>query len=414
MRRDLTDVFLRTLKPPQRGRIELRDTKVRGLVLRMTPTGAATWSVRAVLRDGRHTRVNLGRYPGTSLAEARKAALDALARIHRGADLVSEKRAARAARKAMATEATVAERLTQWQQAKAARWSDRHAAEVARLVEREIVPALGRKPLRATTREDWTALVAKRRVEAPALAALLYRVASSFLNHAEAAGWIDTPLLPRRGSARLAPPPPPRERALSDDELIAVWNASATEPPKTRTLIRLMILTACRRGEAAGITTGEVDRAAGLWRLPAERSKNRRPHIMPLCELALAELDAVWPEHAEEAGSDWCLLGAHGSAFVGFSKLKARIDAKAGIAPWCWHDLRRSVRTGLARLGVDRLHAERALNHASAQSRLERTYDTHDYEAEVIAALRRWQAHVASLVAPSPGAEVVPLRRSRT
>jgi integrase len=135
---------------------------------------------------------------------------------------------------------------------------------------------------------------------------------------------------------------------------------------------------------------------------------------MPLCDLALAELDAVWPEHAEEAGDDWCLLGAHGSAFVGFSKLKSRIDAKANIAPWCWHDLRRTCRSGMARLGIDRLHAERALNHVSAQSRLERIYDTHDYEAETLAALRRWQAHVASLVAPLPGAEVVPLRRSRT
>jgi integrase len=414
MRRDLTDAFLRTIKPPQRGRIEIRDTKVRGLVLRMTSTGAASWSMRALLRDGRHTRVSLGRYPGTSLSEARKAALDALARIHKGADLVAEKRAARAARKAMATEATVAQRLAEWQQAKTSRWSDRYAAEVARLVEREIVPAIGAKPLRMTTREDWTGLVARKRASAPVVAGHLYRVASSFLNHAEAEGWISGPILPRKGAARLAPPPPPRERALSDDELVAIWTASATEPPKARAFIRLMILTGCRRAEAAGITTGEIDRAAGLWRLPAERSKNRRPHVMPLCDLALAELAAVWPEHAEEAGSDWRLLGAHGSAFVGFSKLKARIDPKAGIAPWCWHDLRRTVRTGLARLGIDRLHAERALNHVSGQSRLERTYDTHDYEAETLAALRRWQAHVASLVAPSPIADVVPLRRSRT
>jgi integrase len=414
MRRDLTDAFLRTLRPPERGRIELRDTRVRGLVLRMTPTGAATWSVRALLRDGKHARVSIGPYPAMTLAEARRTALDALARIHKGADPVAEKRAARAARKTMAAEATVAERLAEWQQAKTSRWSDRHAAEVARLVEKEIVPAIGAKPLRATTREDWTCLVAKRRVEAPALAALLYRVCAAFLNHAEAEGWIDAPILPRKGAARLAPPPPPRERALLDAELVAVWNASAAEPPKSRAFVRLMILTGCRRAEAAGITTGEIDREAGIWRLPGTRAKNGRAHVMPLCSLALAELDAVWPEHGAEAGSDWRLLGAHGNGFVGFSKLKSRIDAKANIAPWCWHDLRRTVRTGLARLGVDRLHAERALNHASVQTHLERVYDKHNYEAETRAALRRWQAHVASLVMPAPGAEVVPLRRTRT
>jgi integrase len=363
--------------------------------------------------DGKRTRAKLGNWPAIGVKEARKRALAVIAAIQAGRDPVAEKREARAARKAMAAEATVAERLAQWQEAKAPRWSDSYAAEVARLVAREILPALGTKPLRATKREDWTALIARKRTSAPALVAHLYRVCASFLNFAEAEGWIDFPLLPRKGAARLAPPPPPRERALSDEELLALWRASESESPKARAFVRLLILTGARREEVAGIATGEVDRGAGLWRLPGTRTKNGRAHVMPLSDLALAELNAVWPEHGDEAGDDWRLLGKGGSAFAGFSKLKARIGAKAGIAPWRWHDLRRTVRTGLARLGVDRLHAERALNHVSGQSRLERTYDTHDYEAEVLAALRRWQAHVASLVAPAPGAEIVPLRRAR-
>jgi hypothetical protein len=59
------------------------------------------------------------------------------------------------------------------------------------------------------------------------------------------------------------------------------------------------------------------------------------------------------------------------------------------------------------------LHGELALNHISAQTNLERVYNQHDYQAETLAALARWQSHVASLVAPAPGAEIVPLRRSR-
>lgn len=411
MRQDLTDAFLRNATPPQQGRIELRDGKVRGLVLRLTAGGAASWSARVLAGGGKHTRVGLGTYPAVSLAEARKLALDAMARVHKGQDPVAEKKAERAARKAALAERTVAERLAEWQAAKASRWSDSYAAEVARLAEREIGPALGKKALRATKREDWTRMVAKKRAAAPVVAGHLYRVCASFLNFAEAEGWIDLPMLPRKGAARSAPPPPARDRALSDDELIAVWKASEGQAPKLRAFVRLLILTGCRREEAAGIATGEVDRAAALWRLPAERAKNNREHVMPLSDLALGELAAVWPEHGEDAGTDWRLLGAGGGAFSGFSRLKARIDAKADIAPWRWHDLRRTCRTGLARLGVDRLHAERALNHVSGQSGLERTYDRHDYEAETIAALQRWQVHVASLVAPSPGAEVVPLRR---
>jgi integrase len=258
MQRNPNDTFLRNIKPPERGRIELRDTWVRGLVLRLTATGAATWSMGALNRAFKHTRVNLGTYPALPVAEARKAAL---------------------------AEATVAERLAQWQAAKTSRWSDRYAGEVARLVAKEIVPAIGAKPLRMTTREDWTRLIAQKRASAPVVAGYLYRLASSFLNHAEAEGWIDAPILPRKGATRLAPPPPPRVRALSDDKLIAVWNASATEPPKPRAFVRLLILTGCCCAKAAAIAAGEVDRAAGLWRLPAERVKSGRAHVMPLCDL---------------------------------------------------------------------------------------------------------------------------------
>jgi integrase len=414
MKRDLNDSFLANLKAPEGGRLEVWDTRVSGLVWRLTKTGAASWCVRLRTKDGKRTRPTLGTWPAVGVREARKRALAAIAAIQAGRDPAAEKREARAARKAMTAEATVAERLAQWQEAKAARWSDSYAAEVKRLVAREILPALGTKPLRMTTREDWTALVARKRASAPVVAAHIYRIASSFLHHAEAEGWISALPLPRKGAARLAPPPPPRERALSDDELVAVWRASESESPKPRAFVRLLLLTGARREEVAGITTGEVDREAGLWRLPGTRTKNGRAHVLPLCALALAELDAIWPKHGDEAGDDWRLLGASGNAFAGFSKLKARIDAKAGIAPWRWHDLRRTVRTGLARLGVDRLACELALNHVSAQSRLERVYNQHDYQAETLAALKRWQSHVASLVAPAPGAEIVPLRRPRT
>jgi hypothetical protein len=87
MRRDLNDAWLRTLRPPASGRVELRDTRVMGLVLRMTPTGAATWSVRTRTADGKQTRPKLGTWPAMGIAEARKAALAALATAKPGSSL---------------------------------------------------------------------------------------------------------------------------------------------------------------------------------------------------------------------------------------------------------------------------------------------------------------------------------------
>jgi integrase len=425
MRRDLSDAFLRALKPPAAGRLELRDTKVKGLVLRVSPAGVATWSVRTRTAEGKQTRPALGTWPALGISDARKAALSLLAAVHRGADPVAEKREKRAAREAREREPTVAERVAEWQAARAADparpWSHRHAAEVARVVKADILPALGKRPLRETTRADWVGLVErKRKAGAPAMASLLFRIVSAFLGHAEAAGWIPSPLLPRKGARLIAPPPAARARVLSDAELRLVWKASEAEAPKVRAFLRLLILTAAREGEVAGIVAGEVDRAAGLWRLPATRTKNRAPITLPLSRLALGELAAVWPNEAPKAG--YHLLGRFAKKpLSGFSRIKRRLDDRVAAlakaegmdppAPWRLHDLRRTARTGMTQLGIPPDHAEAALNHVSGRSALVRTYDRHDYGPEILAALSRWQAHVAGLV--GEGAEVVPLEARR-
>jgi len=428
MKRDLNDMWLRSVNPPAAGRLEIRDAEVVGLVLRVTPNGAMTWSVRTRTKDGKQTRPKLGTYPAMGIAAARKAARAAIGGIVAGADPVEDKRKAREARRNRLAEATVADRLAEWQATRQASlekpWSDRYAGEVARVCAHDVIPALGKRALAETTRADWTALIAAKRKRAPAMAAALYRVVSSFLNHAEAEGWIGAPMLPRKGAAKLAPMPPARARVLTDAELSEVWGASEGEPAKARAFVRLLILTAAREMEVADVATGEVQRTTARWSIPGARTKNGEGYAVPLSPLAVAEVAAVWPSH-DDAGADWRLLGSiKGSGYRGFSKLKARLDARiaakrgeAGVAEpmpaWRWHDLRRTARTGMTRLGIPRDHAEAAINHVSGRSALERTYDRHDYSAEIVAALTRWQAHVAELVTVQPVTEVVSLADRR-
>ena len=132
---------------------------------------------------------------------------------------------------------------------------------------------------------------------------------------------------------------------------------------------------------------------------PRGAHQERAPHTVPLCPLALAELEAVWPARTRRAGRAASAAARRraGGGLRGFSKLKARLDALSGVADWRWHDLRRTARTGMTRLGVPRDHAEAAINHVSGRSALERTYDRHDYAEETAVALSRWQAHVAAL-----------------
>jgi integrase len=297
----------------------------------------------------------------------------------------------------------VALRFNQWQAAKQAGWSQRYAAEAKRLGDKVISPKLGKRVLTEVTRADWVDLVISLRKKAPGTAAWLYGVLSSFLNFAEAAGWVDANPLPRRGQNQIAPKVAARERVLSDEELVKVWRGAAKLSPKTRCFARLLIMTAARLSEAAGIAAGEVSFIAATWTILGARTKNRLPLTVPLHPLLQVELRAVWP--AERISGGYRLLGAiKGSGFTAPSKAKLRLDELTGITGWRWHDLRRSARTGMSVLGVDSRGAESALNHISDRSQLQRVYDRYDYTREALLALQTWQAHVAALIAKAESA----------
>lgn len=404
MRVKLTDVFLRATRPPTSGRLELFDTLTPGLMLRVTATGAASWSARGVMPDGRRGRVTFGTYPEVGLAEARKRAVTMKAAVQGGADPLAEERAKRAEAKAKRDAPTVADRWREWSAVagrtaiKGRGWSDAHTDRVRWMLDKVVAPALGPRPLAETTRADWTTLVSAQHEKGPAAAGNFLRIASAFLNHAEAAGWIAAPLLPRKAS-KLAPPVAARDRVLTDEELARIWHTSGTLSQKPRTFVRLLILTAARRGEVADIAIGEVDRDAGLWTLPAPRVKNRSQHVIPLCPLALGAVAAIWPDDVESLDPSYRLLGKfHGSGLSGFSRIKAALDKASGVTDWDWHDLRRTARTGMSRLGAPREAAEAALNHVSGRAGLVGVYDRHGFRDEAVAALRIWQEHVAVLV----------------
>ena len=395
MARELTEALLDGLQAPAIGRLEILDSRVEGLMLRVTANDVRTWTVRGRLPDGTRKRVTLGKYPELSISKARRAARQALGDIERGIDHTVEKRVAREARR-MAV--TVEQRLAEWQAVKQGAWSPRYAAEVKRLIDKVIRPSLGTKVLTEVTRAQWTGLASRLRERTPGTASWVWSTISSFLNHCEAAGWTETNPLPRRGRNHIAPHPVRRERVLSDDELKRVWHAAAElSSEKSRAFVRLMILSAGREREVADIAVDEINLITGQWLLAGNRTKNGVPRVVPLHPLMLAELTAILP--AERVGHHYKLLGhIKGSGFSGFSKLKIRIDELSGVAGWVWHDLRRSCRTTLAKLGVNDRHAEAALGHVSDRSMLQRTYDVHSYLDEGAGALTVWQDHVTALL----------------
>jgi integrase len=187
----------------------------------------------------------------------------------------------------------------------------------------------------------------------------------------------------------------PRERVLSDRELTVVWRACGDDD--FGRIVRLLILTGCRREEIGGLKWSEVDFDVGVMAIPGERTKNHKGHSLCLPRIAMDILRAI----PVKLGRDF-VFGTRGVAFSAWSysmlALNSRITAIEGkpLRHWTLHDLRRTMRTGLGKLGVQPHIAERAVNHIKGG--VEAIYDRYRYEREITAALALWADHVLALV----------------
>jgi integrase len=187
----------------------------------------------------------------------------------------------------------------------------------------------------------------------------------------------------------------PRDRVLSDRELAAVWRAC--ENDDFGRIVKLLILTGCRREEIGGLRWSEIDLDAGIMTIPGERTKNHRALSLTLPPAALDILRSA----PVRAGREFA-FGERGGSFSAWSyatkAMHVRIITAEGkpLPHWTLHDLRRTFRTGLGRLGVAPHVAERVVNHVKGG--VEAIYDRYRYEGEITAALALWADHVASIL----------------
>jgi integrase len=194
-----------------------------------------------------------------------------------------------------------------------------------------------------------------------------------------------------------------------------LWRAAETYAYPFGSLAMLLVLTGARRDELREAPWSEFDLSAKQWALPAARAKNNREHIVPLSEAAIAILKDL---PRLKGGLLFSTTG--NTPASGLSGAKARIDAlmlaemqkvdpKYKLAPWTWHDLRRTVASGLQRLGFPIEIVEAVLNHKSGTLRgVAGIYARHDYFDEKTAALEAWGRHISGLI--NPAANVLRLR----
>jgi integrase len=193
-------------------------------------------------------------------------------------------------------------------------------------------------------------------------------------------------------------------RVVEDDELKAIWKACAQAKKPYGDYVRLLILTGQRRKETAMMRWQDLDLEANVWTIPGDTAKNGREHCVPLPTSAVQVLE----RQKKVEGCGYVFVGRGKRPLTGWSKRHPELVKAAGVV-FTLHDLRRTFRSGLTRLGVDSDLAEMMLNHARAD--LLEIYDRDPRREARKKAATRWATHIAGLVGEQPTGEVVELRR---
>jgi integrase len=187
-----------------------------------------------------------------------------------------------------------------------------------------------------------------------------------------------------------------RSRVLSDVELAAIWRSCGDDDHGR--IIKLLILSACRRAEIGDMCWSELDdpERPSSFTIPANRSKNGKARTLPVTP-TMARIIAGIPHMASRDQ----LFGMHSHGFTRWAGTKAELDARSGVENWVVHDIRRSTATKLADAGVQPHIVEEILGHsASGHKRgVAKIYNKSPYTNEVRNALLMWDDHVRTLVA---------------
>ncbi len=380
----LNDVALRALHPPPKGQIDFWDATLPGFGCRVSQGGAKTFLLK---RDNR--RITLGRYPVISLQDARVEAKRLLAEFTLGR------------LRPQSLPYSEAVKLFLADKAKSTR--PRTIADYTRMLTVHF-PFKGQL---IDVTHPQIAHRLERLKDTPAEHNHARTVGMIFFNWCRHRRYItDNPVVGISPYERKR-----RTRVLSDAELKAIWHACSqhlqhertdsdesirqlTLPENFAAIVQLMIVCGQRRGETAALQRAWIDLNNRTITFPDAITKNGNQHILPIGEFAvfcitpfLAKEELLFPAANKPT-----------KPFCGWGKAKATLDKLCGVTRWTLHDIRRTFRTNLGRLGVAPHIAERVVNHLSARSDMERTYDLHRYLPEMRDAIERWETHLTTLL----------------
>jgi integrase len=394
----LTDESIRRTKPPTKGQRLIWDDLVSGFGARLTPSGKVCFVVQWRETSSRKPRESLRpQWPQLTVVAARD-----LARKRLGEVVATQGSAG-------AQELRFAIRAWYERKTETNTWRPRYRLKVDALIKhyiegqeskfvklsagtRQAIEDLGHKPVSAVSRSEIVRVVDGIK---PGAGEQLMAILSSFYNDMLDRG-VEVPN-PARNRLRLLGGRRVRSRSLTESEFLKLWRALEEEGDPAHTCFAVLAFTGCRRREATQMYGAEVDLEAATWTLPPERRKTgaRDPepfviHLHPYIVQALRQQPVL-------EGSPFVFWGRRDQRPFDFHYAVMQRLRALEIPDWRLHDVRRFVRSGMARLGIAQAIAELCLGHVIG-SGLVKVYDTHSYSSEKSAAWQKWGDHLVQLI----------------
>lgn len=383
---------------------EARDTQVTGGYVRVLQSGNFSYVLRYKFRKKSH-KLFLGRFVAdaqglkTVRLKAREAANDLTrARTNpEGVDPVTARQLARNPNQSDLVRNIVNEFIEHYAKPRQRDWR-----ESERLLNKEMVSRWGDRSFSSLSSSEVRASIREIAKRAPVGANRTLACFKKLCNWA-----IEQELIPSTPIVNIRAPTSEkgrsRERVLDDVEIRKLWLASEKVGYPFDLIVQMLILTGQRRGEVSGMSWDEINIDKKVWTIPVRRSKNGKAHAVPLTKPCVDIIKSL-PRHSREAGSTDFLFSPKSVPPAGFTKFKNRLDKiiagdGQALEPYVLHDIRRSVATGMARLGIALPVVERCLNHTSGSfSGIVGVYQRHSFTEEMREALDRWANHIARLI----------------
>lgn len=366
-----------------------QDFKDGSFGIRVFQTGKKSFTLIYRNKASEQKRVTLGGYPSLSVADARQKAKKLMQDVVEGKDPSSEKRTFR-------NSETFSELCDLFIELypKIKQLRPKTIKEYSRIIEADLKPKLGRLKIASVSRKHIIKLIEDKafKEESPTLAnrikALIHLI-FQFAIQRELATGNPCAGLPSMTQAQS------RNRFLTDEEIKQYWEYLDKEEHTVSSLFKLLMLTGQRSGEVKQMQWEHINLDSKTWEIPTELSKNKKTHLVPLCDLAIKELDK---QKSTTNGSCFVFPSNRTGKPFGFLKQPCnRIASEVGehFTP---HDIRRTVATHMAKLGIQRHVLSKFLNHTSTESSITDVYDRHNYWKERVEAIEKWETKLRGII----------------